>query len=193
MNVEIEAKMRLANPDALRDRLQEAGGLLKSELTETNIYFDTADGMLKSSDQGLRIRVERDETSGDHRVIITHKGPRVHGKLKSRSESELDVADAGAAVRLLSVLGYQPGLTFDKRRQRYTMDNCRIELDTLPYLGQFVEIEGETEDAVMNAREKLGLADQPLIRTSYIAMLSTYLHEHKISDRVIKLQAPVPA
>ncbi|MGB0768033.1 MAG: class IV adenylate cyclase [Phycisphaeraceae bacterium] len=189
MAIEIEAKMRLHHPDALVARLDELGATLTDRLSETNSYFDTAQGTLKSTDQGLRTRVEVANAGTPDETIttkITHKGPRAMGKLKSRVESELNVDNARDAAVLLGALGYQHVLSFEKRRTRYALDGCRIELDELPVIGRFIEIEGDTEDAVIAVREKLGLADEPLIKSSYIAMLKTHLQETHSSEAMIK-------
>ena len=107
------------------------------------------------------------------------------GKLKSRFETELVADNAKDAALLLVALGYQHVLSFEKRRTRYTLDDCTVELDELPVLGQFIEIEGETEEAVTTVCEKLGLAGEPLIRSSYIAMLRTHLQESHIEQSMI--------
>ncbi|MFK7788195.1 MAG: class IV adenylate cyclase [Phycisphaeraceae bacterium] len=189
MAVEIEAKMRLHNPDALIARLEELGATLKDKLSETNSYFDTPLGSLKSTDQGLRTRVEVANAGSPDQTIttrITHKGPRTMGQLKSRLESELDVDNARDAAVLLGALGYQHVLSFEKRRVRYLLDDCLVELDELPVIGRFVEIEGNSEAAVIAVREKLGLADEPIIRSSYIAMLKTHQQESHSSESLIK-------
>lgn len=187
MPIEIEAKMRLTDAQAMTKRLGELGATLDVDIVESNTYFDTNKGALKSSDRGLRIRIER-LADGTQRANITHKGPRAHGKLKSRAEHEVGVDDARAAAELLTALGYRPTMTFEKRRCRYLLDDCRIELDTLPYLGDFIEIEGKTDEAVIAVREKLGLAETPLIKASYIAMLTTYAQEHNLSTAVINFE-----
>lgn len=182
---EIEAKMRLTDRAAMQRLLEERGAAPIARLTETNTFFDTAEGRLKSSDQGLRVRVEQDPDNG-RRAIITHKGPRAHGRLKSRSETEVVVDDPHKAAELLDALGFRPGLSFEKRRTRWKLDGCTVELDELPYLGHFIEIEGPSDEAVLAVREALGLADTPLIKSSYIAMLWTYLREHHISATHIR-------
>ncbi len=178
--IEIEAKMRLTDRAAMEHLLEASGATPITRLMETNTFFDTAEGRLKSSDQGLRIRVEQDER-GQRRAIITHKGPRAHGRLKSRSETEVVVDDPRRAAELLDALGFRHGLSFEKRRSRWKLDGCTVELDEVPYLGHFIEIEGPSDEAVLAVREALGLADAPLIKSSYIAMLWTYLREHNIS------------
>jgi len=191
MAVEIEAKMRLHDPDAVIARLLELGATLTARLSETNSYFDTAEGTLKSTDQGLRTRVEvADAGTSDEKITtkITHKGPRAMGQLKSRVESELDVDNARDAAILLGALGYQHVLSFEKRRVRYKLDGCHVELDELPVIGRFIEIEGPSEEVVVAVREKLGLSEEPIIRSSYIAMLKTHLQESHSNEAMIRFE-----
>ena len=191
MAVEIEAKMRMHHRDAVIAKLDLLGAVCVAELSETNSYFDTPDGSLKSTDQGLRTRVEvTDAGTPDERITttITHKGPRAMGALKSRFESELVVDNAKDAALLLGALGYQHVLSFEKRRVRYELDGCHIELDELPVLGAFIEIEGPTEAAVVSVREKLGLTSEPVIRSSYIAMLRTHLQETHTEAAMVRFE-----
>ena len=187
MSVEIEAKMRLHDAVEMERLLEQLGATFVAELLETNTYFDTPTGRLKSTDQGLRIRVERSD-SRPTRAVITHKGPRAHGQLKSRSETETGVEDARTAANLLAALGFNPVLTFEKRRRRWRLGDCVIELDNVPHIGSFIEIDGPTDAAVMAARERLGLASEPIVKASYIAMLKTYVNEHGIGASVIQFE-----
>ena len=187
MPIEIEAKMRLTDRAAVEHRLREAGAVDTGQIVETNTFFDTPEGSLKSSDQGLRVRVEHHEDGGEV-ATLTHKGPRAHGQLKSRSETEARVADAHAAAELLGALGYLPVLSFEKRRSRWTLDGCNVELDVLPYVGTFCEIEGDDDESVLAVREKLGLHDTPLIRASYIAMLMSYIRENHLQTRTVRFE-----
>ena len=186
MAIEVEAKMRLINLPELQAALARHGAKRGPTLAEVNTFFDTPNGQLKTSDQGLRIRVEQ-EINGEHQITtITHKGPRAHGKLKSRMETEVRVLDPVAAAELLRALGYVRVLAFEKRRSRWLLDKCHVDIDTLPYLGDFVEIEGPSDSQVLAVREKLGLGAQPMIRASYIAMLMTYLTDHGIHNSNIR-------
>ena len=189
MAVEIEAKMRLHDEQAVVAKLEELGAVQSAALSETNSYFDTPKGTLKSTDQGLRTRVEVTHPGTPDETIttkITHKGPRAMGALKSRLETELTVDNAKEAALLLSALGYQHVLSFEKRRLRYTLDGCNVELDDLPIIGKFIEIEGPSDEAVMTVRDKIGLSDEPIIRSSYIAMLKTHLQETHSEQTMIR-------
>jgi len=189
MPIEIEAKMRLDDIEAMIARLDEAGAVRGPTRRETNVFFDTPEHTLKSSDQGLRVRVEQREDGPGRDIIVTHKGPRAHGPLKSRAETEVHVDDADHAAALLAALGYHVQLSFEKRRQTCSVGGCAIAVDQLPYLGDFIEIEGPDDQTVLAVRAKLGLDNAAIIRASYIAMLQTYLAEHDIHDTHIALEA----
>ena len=108
-------------------------------------------------------------------MIITHKGPRAKSEIKTRQETELTVDNARAAKDLLTILGFSKRASFEKRREKWTLDDCHIELDEVPMLGRFVEIEGPDETKVLAVRKKLGLDGEPLVRESYISMLRQHV------------------
>lgn len=187
MPVEIEAKMKVDKFDAVLKRLTEVGAEFAGDALETNVFFDTEDRALLAGDRGLRLRTAKPLPEGATVTTITYKGPRLHGPLKSRDERELNVGGAPEdAVALFEALGYLRVLSFQKRRQSWKIDGCEVELDELPYIGVYVEIEGHNEASVMRVRETLQLNDRPLVKASYIALLMTYLQDHHIKDRVVK-------
>ena len=132
------------------------------------------------ADCALRVReIRLGETT---QVVITHKGRRLAGPFKSREERELVVADAAEAHTLLEALGYEPRRTFEKRRTRYKLDGCLIELDELPKLGTFIEIEGPGDAAVTAVRTALQLDSEPLVESGYAVMVDAYLDERGGSE-----------
>ncbi len=182
MAVEIEAKMKLDDADALEIRLAEAGAMRGRDVVQINTYLDTPQGSLQQSDQGLRVRVEQEANGPNRQVIMTYKGPQQEGPFKRRTEIELSVSDGQAATELLAAIGFTKRQSFEKRRRHWRLDGCSVEIDTLPYLGDFVEIEGPSQQAIHGVRDKLGLDASPLIQTSYIAMLEAYRTRHRITD-----------
>jgi adenylate cyclase class 2 len=186
MPVEIEAKMKVPDHASPRAQLQQLGATKVGEFLETNTFFDTEDRSLLAADHGLRIRVKRDVKANTEEFILTLKGPRLHGQLKSREETEVTVANARDMTTILEQLGFRVVLSFEKRRESWTLGGCHVELDDVPHLGTYVEIEGPGEDKVMKVREQLGLSDRPLVKASYIALLMTYLQEHGQSGRQVR-------
>ncbi len=185
MSIEIEAKMKVANLDTVRMKLDEVGATKAGEIFEINTFFDTEDRSLLAADQGLRLRVNRDVADGKETYIYTFKGPRLHGKLKSREELELEVSNPRDAERFLLALGYKRILSFEKRRHKWKYDGCSIELDELPHLGVYVEIEGPDEPTVLRVRDAIDLSKAPIIKSSYIAMLMAHLQEKGNHERSV--------
>ncbi len=180
MPLEIEAKMRLDDTPAMISLLRAQGAACVGEFLETNTFYDTEDRSLLSRGSGLRLRIARDMASGHERYVLTHKGPLMPGELKVRPESELEVANAEDADRLLAQLGFVRQLRFQKRRHSWTLEDCHIELDCLPALGGYIEIEGPSEASVIRMRAKLGLSGEALIRTGYASLVSEHLEARGI-------------
>ena len=169
--------MSVESFDPVRARLRDAGAAGPVAHFEVNTFFDTEDRSLLAADEGLRLRLDRVVASGAEKHVITFKGPRQLAALKSREELEVEVSHAEAATQLLERLGYLRTLSFEKRRESWELDRCKVELDELPHLGKFVEVEGPDEPSVLRVRERLGLASRPLIKSGYISLLMSYLQE----------------
>ena len=189
MHLEIECKMRVDDVAAVEARLSAAGAQRVREVFEHNTYFDSPDGSLRNQDRGLRVRVEKVVDTGNETVVVTHKGPRLPGPLKTRPETQFATDDASAVTGLFVSLGLEPVLAFEKRRRVWRYQDCEVVIDTLPYLGDFVEIEGPSQEAVFESRQSLGLDDRPLIETSYIAMLCDYATQHGVTAREIRFES----
>jgi adenylate cyclase class 2 len=186
MPVEIEAKLKVNDFEPVRERLRAAGATHVGNAIETNAFFDTDDRSLLAADEGLRLRHKRSISDDQpEQFIITFKGPRQQGKFKSREELELGVLSGKEAVTLLDRLGYHEVLRFEKRRESWKLEGCSVELDELPHLGAFVEIEGPKEETIQKVRELLNLSERPIVRASYVALLMTYLQEHGKSQRIV--------
>jgi adenylate cyclase class 2 len=172
---ELEAKMQVGGHEPVRARLRAAGAECVGAVMELNTFFDTPERSLVAQDKGLRVRHTADFATGAEKQVITYKGPQQDGALKNREEIEIVADDGEQAALLLERLGYAPTLSFEKRRETWRMEECLVELDELPQLGCFVEIEGPDEEAVLEVREALDLDDRPLVKKSYIAMVDELL------------------
>jgi len=158
----------------MRETLRAAGARPAGAVLEQNAYFDTPDGQLQNSDRGLRIRIN-ETPAGRRTVVLTHKGPRRGGELKVRPEAEVAVESFESAAALLESMGFQRRLSFQKKRESYRLGAARVVLDELPQLGFFLEIEADDEDAVHQARRRLGLADETPLTAPYVALVAEHL------------------
>lgn len=188
---EIEMKLPLAAPAALREQLQAAGARFVSRVFESNRMFDTPDGELRRQGRGLRVRVSRPiDAGGDkaadptgERTLLTCKGPKTATRVKSREEIELEVQDADRMALILERLGFAQTVLYEKRRETWTLDDCEVVLDELPELGWWVEIEGPSESAITAARRRLSLAGDP-VTASYVELAAATVAAGKQSIRL---------
>ncbi len=123
-------------------------------------------------------------TRGDA-TTLTVKGPAVAGPLKSREEIEITLDDAESGLRMLELMGFDEVVRFAKRRESWSLDDCRVELDTLPLIGTFVEIEGPDVEAISRVQQRLGLGSLAHFPMSYISLLQSYCEAKGLGGRRI--------
>jgi len=175
MNLEIETKVKVESLEEIAVRLTDLGGQIECELLQVDTYFDDSDETLYKSDCGLRLR--RAIIGESEKIILTYKGPRQKARFKSRQEIEIEVSDFGVAAQLLTALGYEKALVFEKRRQVWRLEDCEVCLDELPLLGSFVEIEAPSEEKIARLAEKIKLGHLAHINESYAQLIRTRLRE----------------
>jgi predicted adenylyl cyclase CyaB len=176
MPLEIEVKLRVEDHEGVRQRLRETGAEYIGKVRETNIFFDRPDGSLRKSDSGLRVRFTTSAEEPVPKALLTLKGPRQTTGLRAREAFDLTLAPPDQIVPLLRAPGFAQALLFEKDRESWRMDNCLIELDTLPQLGKFIEIEGLSEESIKTAQQKLGLSELPPVHPGYSQMIGKHLH-----------------
>ena len=172
---EVEVKVD-ADHEVVRRRLDELGAEPVGTVVQEDTYYDAPHREFAETDEALRIRRER--SAGGESARLTYKGPLVEAASKTREEIETGVESGEAVDGILGALGFEPVATVRKRRDRYRQDEYTIALDDVDGLGEFVEVETETESDVEAAREgaydlleRLGLDPGEQIRTSYLGLL----------------------
>ncbi|MFQ5430305.1 MAG: class IV adenylate cyclase [Phycisphaerae bacterium] len=172
MAVELECKVRVESHEAVRARLRENNAVYLGRVLETNRLFDRDDGSLRRGGCGMRIRTVRTLDGPPVAATWTFKGPKQGGPLKRREEIETAVDHPGAASTILEKLGYFERIVFEKRRESWRLADCAVELDDLPVLGRFVEVEGPGAPAIDAVLRQLGLDQLEPISQGYAAMLA---------------------
>jgi len=165
LNVEIKAVC--GDHDRIRSILLDRGADFRGADRQKDTYFKCARGRLKLREGNIEnslIHYMRENSSGpkDSNVVLYHPEP-------GPSLRELLSAALGVLV------------TVEKVREIYFIDNVKFHIDTVPYLGKFVEIEAIDETGNIG-REKLleqcreyigllGISDGDMIDRSYSDML----------------------
>jgi adenylate cyclase class 2 len=166
--LETEAKFYVRDLNRVKLRLEELNArLIQARVLERNIRLDLPGAPLRAEGRVLRLR--RDTTTK-----LTYKNASTNEQgVLSREEIEFEVEDFEKAKRFLEALGYQKLVYYEKYRTTYALDpfeaSIHVMLDELPY-GNFVEIEGETVDAIRAIAGQLHLNWETAVPTSYHAL-----------------------
>jgi adenylate cyclase class 2 len=177
--LEVEMKFAVSDFAPIADHLRNWHARADEAIDEADHYFNAPDRDFASTDEAFRLR------RIGSRNMLTYKGPKSPGPVKTRTEIEVPIAEGPAAAadmsRLLVSLGYRPVAVVHKirtiyhlERQGFAMEVC---LDEVTDVGRFVEVEIVTpaehraaaEEVLQQTAEELGLNN--LIRRSYLGML----------------------
>jgi adenylate cyclase class 2 len=175
MGSEIEAKVRITDAPALRRALEKLGAEYRGAWLETDTFFDHPERRLMEHDSALRLRRRRplDDVAGQIGAssLLTYKGPRRAGRMKVRTEHQVEVPDPVAMSDILCGLDYRETFTFEKRRRVWRVQCAEVTLDEVPRLGTFAEVEAAREDEVVRLLDALGLGRAEATTDSYVQML----------------------
>ncbi len=170
--IEIEKKFLL--DEAARRRLLEGAQFLQ-EVIIHDIYYDTADFQLTKQDNWLRNRngkfelkmaltgekAKSSQPVSTYKEIASDTGIRKELKIKLSSDLETD----------LLARGYKPYARWTNTRRKYTKDGFNIDVDSLDFGYEVVEIELMVEspaDADSAAKKIIDFATQNGLALDYV-------------------------
>ena len=165
MRREIEIKLAVHDPRAVRRRLAELGFQRRSKRQfERNLLYDFPDRRLRKEGSLVRLRF------AGGRSLLTFKGRRVRqGRFKERPEIETRVSDGLETGRLLEALGLRVAFHYEKYRTLYRKPgdaaHHEVTLDETP-IGTYLEIEGRRGWIDQVARG-LGYLNHDYVSASY--------------------------
>lgn len=192
MDHEIEVKFKVGDFARVRRALRKAGAAYLGTVLLTDAYYDTPDHAMRGKDCGLRVRRMRLLRAGgrprDTRPQLTFKAPGPSTRrAKIRQEVQTRVDDAEALAEVLAGCGLSVTISVQKRRATYRLGPCLIELDELPLIGCYVEIEGPGEEKIHAAAEMLGLDSEP-ITDHYLSLLDRARRKRGLRGRRVHFQ-----
>ena len=171
MVLEIELKFPVEDFDPFVSVLRNKGKNLSPWYFEQNIVLDRQDQLLKKKDILLRLRKGLDH-------LLTLKLPEIdpEGLAKKRDELESKVEDIYVLKDILEALGFFPFLNYEKFRQKWMVEDCKVCLDILPF-GNFIEIEGKDYFQVV---EILHLRLNAGTKKTYYELFQDFLKSHNL-------------
>jgi adenylate cyclase class 2 len=181
---ETEAKFFIRDLRKIELRLRDLKAqLIQPRTHETNLRFDNANSDLRNTSRVLRLRQ-------DEKARFTFKGPSVEkeGGVLSRQEIEFVVEDFDNARQFLEVLGFEAVVFYEKFRTTYELNDVHIMLDELPY-GHFLEIEGESVEAIHNTANLLDLNWDAMVKAGYHALFERVTEKYNLEPSQLSFAA----
>jgi len=167
--LEIEIKAVLADTEAMKEFLRQAGAGVGPLLQETDFYYQHPSRDFGRTGEALRLRI----TNG--RCRITYKGPKMAGTAKIRFEAETEIGDYETMKSILERLDFRPVGMVEKTRAVFYLEGATVCLDEVVGLGTYIELEKMGEDKEVIEQEILALAGKLGIRIfeprTYLAMI----------------------
>ena len=154
MQTEIEVKFVGVDIDDVRRRLNAAGATLEHPLRlMRRVIIEQPEHRAEHS--FIRVRDEGDKTT------LTFKRRKTMDMAKdahNTQELEVVVSDFNNTVEIFKEAGWPPISYQESKRETWKFDETEIVIDVWPWISPYIEIEGETEDAVKLAARTLGFS-----------------------------------
>lgn len=186
---ETEAKFSISSEQASEIlKFLNKNGEYKFERLEKNTFFDTSKNSLQKSGKSFRIRSEKNLKNHKTITTMTLKGKKnKNSKFKSRKEFEIAFENSAETAKGIALgLGLKESISFDKLRKSYQFQQCSVEIDKLPLIGYFCEIEGSEKniEKVQRIFSGFGLVDfakNKLINKGYAQLIAKEVKKQKMT------------
>ena len=180
MKTELEATFPNIHKDDIRKKLRNSGAeLLRSEFMQKRYAFRLPKGN-HINGGWARVRDESDKITMSIKVVDGDK-------INNQKEVCLKVDSFDEAVYFLTLLGCEKKAYQETKRELWVLDNVEITIDEWPFLEPFLEVEGKSEEEVMEVCKKIGLKyDQAL----FCAVDKLYSLKYNVSEDIINNHTP---
>ncbi len=155
MQIEFEVKVLDVDVDSVRTRLLELGANKIGEFDSRRFVYDFSP---VKENSWLRLREQGQQGQQGAQVQLTIKEIE-HDGVEGTRELEVLVEDFDKMHAILQKLGYQSRAYQENRRESWELDGVQVEIDFWPRIPAYVEVEGDSEESVMQVLAKLQLND----------------------------------
>jgi adenylate cyclase, class 2 len=140
-------------------------------LSQQDIYYDTINSELQNRDLVIRTR----ELNNIGYVAL--KSPRVFiaDTIQKRIELEFEVQEFKKIQDKIIDQGLKKIAIIDKKRIDFEISKAHIAIDELPFIGWFIEIEGENIQGIEDIIHSYGLGMLERIKLNYGELLDQEL------------------
>jgi len=149
MKTEYEVRVLEIDTEEIIKKLESLGAKKEAEYDQKRYVYD-----LLEKDDGKWIRLRTNGT----KTTLTYKDV-TSDKIDGTKECEVEVSDFEGTNEILNKMGYFSKAYQENKRIRYYLDGVEIDIDSWPMIPTYLEIEGESEEAVNQMIKKLELPE----------------------------------
>jgi adenylate cyclase class 2 len=147
MKTEIEVKFLNIDIDDIRTRLKEAGAELEQPMRlMKRALIETPE--MNERHAYLRIRDEGDKVTATFKQFTENS-------LTGAKEREIVVSDFDETVAIFAEFGLHYHTFQESKRETWRFGEAEVVIDEWPWINPYIEIEGDSEEAVKLAADKL--------------------------------------
>ena len=181
LEVEYEATFTNIDKNTVRELLRSAGAkLVRAEFLQRRSVFhlpsghEISGGWLRVRDEGDRITMSLKIVDGD--------------KIEDQKELSIAVDDYANTKVFLESIGASCKSYQETKRELWILDGTEIAIDEWPYLEPFVEIEGDSEESVRMATEKIGFDYSEAV---FCQVSTLFARKYGIEENAFNDQTPL--
>ncbi|MCA9332992.1 class IV adenylate cyclase [Candidatus Saccharibacteria bacterium] len=193
MQQEIECKFLDVNHDEIRQKLTEIGAVCEKKMRlMRRVMLDHDDNRFQKNKKQERLRV-RDE---GYKITVTYK--LNDGKSNYPFEVETDVGSFDETIKLFEAIGLQTYSYQESKREEWLIGDVEVVLDSWPWINDYIEIEGPTENSIKEVAKKLGFdwndAKYGSVDTVYEHQYVNFTSDDSIGDvKEVRFGDPLPS
>lgn len=173
MPKEIETKFKIASQNSFKKSLKKIGAKFISKELEQDAYYRLPARHLSIS--AVRLRSIGNKGIFTIKSLTQGRESRLY---KVRDELEVKISDVKTFSEMLRRLGLVPHFRKEKIRETYKWKRAKISIDTLPFIGSYVEIEA-TKNEIKKIAHLLNLDMKKGIPETYMQLFNYYKILHK--------------
>lgn len=148
MHTEYEVRVLEINEEKIKKKLEAVGAIFQWDHLQKRYVYDF---IPKIDGKWIRLRTNGDKTTLTIKNIVS-------STIDGTQELEIEVDDFEKTNLILNELGFVAKGYQENRRCQYILDGVEIDIDYWPMIPTYMEIEGQSEDAVYQVLDKLGIS-----------------------------------
>ncbi len=173
MKTEYEIRILDVNKEEMIKKLEKLGATLKGEFEQKRYVYD-----LKpvEKDKWIRLRTNGNVTTLTYKNIVSNT-------IDGTKEVEFEVEDFNKANEFLERIGFKNRSYQENERIQYILSNVEIDIDSWPMIPTYMEIEGKSEEEIINMKKVLDIDE---IKVTTLNCDDIYKQIYKIDISKIK-------